>query len=97
MSALGVVATIKVQPGKEAEFEAIFKELRAKTRSEPGNLQYDFFKSKSEEATYFALEQYASQEAAQAHAQSEHVQAATAALGKVLAARPQLQLLDRIE
>src|SRR5471030_1876547 len=38
---IGVVATLKVQDGKNAEFEATFRELAVKVRANnPGNLLY---------------------------------------------------------
>ena len=46
MSIIGIVATLPVQPGKEAEFEKVFADLRSKVKAnEKGCLQYDFFKS----------------------------------------------------
>ncbi|HEX7776314.1 MAG TPA: antibiotic biosynthesis monooxygenase family protein, partial [Parvibaculum sp.] len=97
MSVLGVVATIKVQPGKEAEFEKAFADLRSKVRAnEKGNLQYDIFKMK-DEPTYIAMEQYASKEALAAHGESEHFKAAGAALGAVLAGAPVLQIIKKVE
>lgn len=97
MSVVGIVATLKVQPGKEAEFEKVFADLRGKVRAnETGNLQYDFFKVK-DEPTYIVMEQYASAEAMAAHGQSEHFKAAGPALGAVLAGRPTLQILSRVE
>jgi len=47
--AIGVVATIKIQPGKNAEFEAAAKEMMAAVRAnEPGNSLYSFAKSRKE-------------------------------------------------
>lgn len=97
MSTIVVVATINVQPGKEAEFERIFSDLRAKVRAnEAGNLQYDFFKVK-DQPTYVVFEQYASQDALAAHGASEHFKAAGPALGGVLAGRPTIQYLSKVE
>ncbi len=97
MSVVGIVATIKVQAGKEAEFEKIFSDLRAKVRAnEAGNLQYDFFKMK-DEPTYIVMEQYASEQAMAEHGQSEHFKAAGPALGAVLAGRPALQIVSKVE
>ena len=45
--AIGVVATIKIQAGKNAEFEAVAKEMMAAVRAnEPGNKLYSFCKSR---------------------------------------------------
>ncbi|MEP2829369.1 antibiotic biosynthesis monooxygenase family protein [Parvibaculum sp.] len=98
MSVIGIVATLPVQPGKEAEFEKVFSDLRSKVKAnEKGCLQYDFFKSKSEPATYIVMEQYATQEDLDAHGKSEYFRAAGPALGAVLGGAPSLQFLDKVE
>jgi quinol monooxygenase YgiN len=97
MAVIGIVATLKVQAGKEAEFEKIFTELRAKVKAnEKGCLQYDFFKVK-DEPTFVVMEQYASQDALTAHGQSDYFKASGPALGAVLAGRPTLQFLQKVE
>ncbi|MCF8470846.1 MAG: antibiotic biosynthesis monooxygenase [Parvibaculum sp.] len=98
MSVIGVVATLKVQPGKEAEFEKVFGELRAKVKAnEKGCLQYDVFKSKSDVSTFVVMEQYASQADLDAHGKSEYFRAAGPALGAVLGGAPELLFLDKVE
>ena len=75
---IGIVATLKVQSGKNAEFEAIFRDLTAKVKAnEPGCLTYQLYTPKDEPDTYVVLEQYASQEAISAHGQSEYFKAAS--------------------
>lgn len=98
MSVMGIVATLKVQPGKEAEFEKVFADLRSKVKAnEKGCLQYDFFKSKSEPSTYVVMEQYASQADLDAHGKTEYFRAAGPALGAVLGGAPTLLFLDKVE
>ncbi|MEP0728955.1 MAG: antibiotic biosynthesis monooxygenase, partial [Parasphingorhabdus sp.] len=47
MAAVGVVATLTVAEGKNADFEAAFSELVAAVRAnEPGNEFYSVFQSK---------------------------------------------------
>ncbi len=97
MGAIGVVATLKVQEGKEADFEAAFKTLREQVRAnEPGNLQYDVTRSKADAQTYVIMEQYASQDALDAHGKTDHFRAAGPALGATLAGAPDIQYLDII-
>ena len=97
MSVIGVVATLKVQPGKEAEFEKIFAALRDKVKSnEKGCRQYDFFKSKSDASTYVVMEQYASQADLDAHGKTEYFRAAGPSLGAVLGGAPTLLFLDKV-
>ena len=46
MSGIGVIATLRVQPDKEAEFEAVFAELAPAVRAnEPGNSFYKLFRT----------------------------------------------------
>ncbi len=88
---LGVVAVIKVQAGKEAEFEQVFAGLQAEVRAnEPGNLQYDLFKDAKEAGTYVVMEKYADQEALTAHGKSAHFRAAGPKLGPLLAGAPKV-------
>ena len=55
---IGVVATLKVQPDKTAEFEAVFLDLAAKVKgNEPGCLLYQLTRSKTEAGTYKVLEE----------------------------------------
>ncbi|HAC59591.1 MAG TPA: antibiotic biosynthesis monooxygenase [Rhodobiaceae bacterium] len=98
MSIIGIVATLPVQAGKEAEFEKIFGDLRTKVKAnEKGCLQYDFFKSKSDSSTYIVMEQYATQADLDAHGKTDYFRAAGPALGSVLGGAPTLQFLDKVE
>ena len=70
--AIGVIARLKVQPGKNEEFEGIFAELEAAVRAnEPGNNFYSLHKSRADENDYIVLEQYADQDALNAHGQTD--------------------------
>ena len=62
---LGVVATIKVKPGMEKEFEAVAKELVAKVNAhEPGCKLYALHHHGETPGTYVFMERYADQAAA---------------------------------
>lgn len=92
---VGIIATLKIKPGKEAEFEAVFKDLAAQVKqNEPGCLLYDLFKSK-DASTYVVMEQYASGEALAAHGKTSHYMAAGPKLGAVLDGRPQIDILQK--
>jgi len=98
MSVIGVVATMKIKPGKEAEFEKTFSELAAKVReNEKGCLLYEFFRHKSEASTYIVMEQYASDADLEAHGKTEYFRAAGPALGSVLDGRPKLDFLTKVD
>ncbi len=94
---LGIVATLKVKPGKEAEFEAVFRDLQAQVKAnEPGALQYEVFKSKANASTYIVMEQYKSEADLAAHRTTPHMAAAGPKLGAVLDGRPAIELLDKL-
>lgn len=95
---IGVVAILKVKPGEEVKFEAAAKEVAAAvSANEPGNIQYDFFKHKSEEHTYVVMERYEDQAALDAHGKSDHFKKFAGALGGILGGAPVLHYLDPIE
>ncbi len=94
---IGVIATLKVQDGKAAEFEAIFTELAAQVRAnEPGNHAYQLCKSRTEPNSYKVLELYADDDALKAHGASDHFKAAGPKLGGVLGGRPEIEYLDGV-
>lgn len=97
MSAVGIIATLQVAEGKNAEFEAAFSELVAAVKAhEPGNEFYDIFQSKDDPQQYKVLERYSDQSAMEAHGASDHFKAAGAKLGPCMAAPPALEYLDGI-
>lgn len=93
MSAIGVIATLRVQPGKEAEFEGIFAELAsAVNANEAGNSYYRLFKT-GETGVYKVLECYDDQAALDAHRASGHFRDIGARLGPCLAGAPEIETL----
>jgi quinol monooxygenase YgiN len=95
---IGIVATLKVQEGKQAEFEAVFLELTAKVRAnESGNLLYQLTKSRTDPATYKVIELYKDQEAVSAHGASDYFRELGRKMGAFLAGRPDIEHLDAVE
>jgi quinol monooxygenase YgiN len=95
--AVGVIATLKVQEGKEGDFEAIFKDMAKAVRAnEPGNKLYQLCKSRKDANTYVVMEIYENDEALKAHSASEHFRTIGAALGPTLAGRPDVHYLDTV-
>ena len=83
--AIGLLATITVQEGKNAEFEAAFLALTEQVRAnEPGNIFYILHRSKSDPQVYKVMEQYDSPEALDAHGKSAHMEQ----FRQVMAANP---------
>ena len=94
---IGVIAAIRIQDGKAAEFEAFFGELAKQVRAnEPGNLAYQLTKSRTEPNLYKVLELYADQDALTLHGETEYFKAAGPKFGAVLAGRPEIEYLDGV-
>ncbi|MEW4467342.1 putative quinol monooxygenase [Parasphingorhabdus sp. JC815] len=97
MASVGVVATLTVADGKNAEFEAVFSELMTAVReNEPGNEFYSVFKCKDNPQQYKVLERYVDQAALEAHGKSEHFRASGPKLAPCMAAAPVIEYLDGI-
>lgn len=95
---IGIVATIRIQDGKQADFEAVFLELTAKVRqNEPGNLLYQLTKSRTDAATYKVIELYKDQDAVTAHGGSEYFKDLGRKMGASMAGRPEIEYLDAVE
>lgn len=94
---IGVVAVLRVQDGKNEEFEGIFRELSAKVReNEAGNLMYQLTKSRTDGNTYKVLELYKDQEALSHHGQTEYFKDLGRKMGGCMAGRPDVELLDGV-
>ena len=94
---IGIVATLKVQDGKNAEFESVFRDLAAQVRAnEKGNLAYQLTKSRSDPNTYKVLELYTDQAAVDHHGQTDYFRAAGPKMGPCLAGRPEVEYLDGV-
>ncbi|MDR3509951.1 MAG: putative quinol monooxygenase [Caulobacteraceae bacterium] len=95
---IGVVATLKVQPEKAAEFEAVFTALAAQVKAnEPGNLAYQLTRSRTEPGIYKVLELYKDEDALKLHGGTEYFKAAGAQMGPFMAGRPEIEYLDAVE
>lgn len=96
MSAIGVIATLRIQPGKEAEFEAVFAELAvAVNADEPGNSYYRLFHT-DETGVYKVLECYDDMAAVEAHRASTHFREVGARFGPWLAGAPEIERLSAV-
>jgi len=95
---IAIVATLKVQEGKGADFEAVFLELTAKVRAnESGNMLYQLTKSRTDPNTYKVLELYRDQDALTAHGASDYFKELGRKMGASLAGRPEIEYLDAVE
>jgi quinol monooxygenase YgiN len=89
--AIGTLAILRIQEGKNEEFENIFCELEAAVRAnEPGNNFYSCHRT-DDPTVYIVMEQYADQAAVDAHRASDHFREIGGKLGGVMAGRPEIQ------
>jgi quinol monooxygenase YgiN len=95
---IGIVATLKIQDGKNAEFEGVFRELSKQVRAnEPGCLMYQLTRSQSDPNTYKVLELYKDAESLTHHSGTDYFKAAGPKMGPCLAGRPEIERLDAVE
>lgn len=94
----GAVAELTIIDGKQAEFEAIARELEAAVAAnEPGVLYYKLFRVQGSSTTYVFMEQYRDQAAVDAHRGFEHFKRLGKAMGPFLAGPPKVTRLDKVQ
>ena len=94
---IGVIATLKVQDGKQAGFEDLMKELAAQVRAnEPDCTFYQLHKT-DDPTSYIMLEQYTSEAALGAHRDTPHFKELGGRLGEFLGGAPDIQILPAVE
>jgi quinol monooxygenase YgiN len=94
---LGVVATIKVKPGMESEFETVAKELVAKVNAhEKGCTLYALHKAETT-GTYVFMERYTDQGAVEAHRATDYFKALGRKMGEYMEGRPEVLRLKELE
>ena len=93
---LGVVATIKVKPGMEQQFEAVAKELVAKVNAnEPGCRLYALHRAEAPQ-TYVFRERYTDQAAVEAHRATDYFKALGRKMGEFMDGRAEVLRLTEI-
>ena len=94
---ISLIAKLKVQPGKEAEFEAAAKEMIATVRTaEPGTLAYILHKNSKDPTEFIYYELYQDQAAFDAHGKTDHMKAFGGKIGALLAGRPEISILQEV-
>ena len=88
----GIVATLKIKDGAQAEFEAVANELVQKSRQEPGCHGYTLWRT-ADANTYVFVEHYESAEAIDEHMKSDHYRQIGRRLGPFLDGAPDLKRL----
>lgn len=93
---IGVVATLTIQDGKQAEFETAMKKMQDDVKAnEPECSLYQCHKT--EDATvYVILESYGSQDALDAHGKSDHYKAFGRVVVNLLGGAPDVKIYQTI-
>jgi autoinducer 2-degrading protein len=79
------VVQFKVKPGRNADFEKVFRDTQKSVRDhEPGNIYYDFYVDQKDPQLYVIVERYKDAAATVAHGQSEHARKMVAAIRDLL-------------
>ena len=95
---VAVIATMTVHSEKTADFERFFKDLAQEVRNlEPGNLVYQFGRSRTDPSCYRIIEVYQNDEAVDLHGKSAHLFAARSMFAVFLDGRPEVEFLDIID
>ena len=91
------ISIVKVQDGKGAEFERLVADTTAKVRAnEPGNLLYQLTKSRSDANTFKFMELYKDEDALARHIQMDYYKELVRKGGPLMAAPPDVEMLDAI-
>ncbi|HET7875340.1 MAG TPA: putative quinol monooxygenase [Methylomirabilota bacterium] len=94
---IGLVATLRIKPGMEREFEAVAKELVAKVRThEPGCQLYALHHGEAPQ-TYVFLERYVDQAAVEAHRATDYFKALGRKMGECMDGRAEVMRLREVE
>jgi quinol monooxygenase YgiN len=93
---LNGIATLRIQPGKEKEVEAILRDMQAATlANDKGCLRYEWYRASTPQ-TYILLEQWADQAATQEHLNAPHLLSAVEKLLPLVLAQPQAVRLTKL-
>jgi quinol monooxygenase YgiN len=94
---VSLVAQIRALPGHEAEVESMLAGYGKTVRQEAGNRIFAVNKAVEDSRLFVVYEEYASQEAFQAHLQAEYGAAFNATLAPlVVGGRSELQMLEPV-
>jgi len=94
---IALLAKLKVQPGKDAEFEAAAKDMIATVKTaEPGTLAYILHKNSKDSTEFIYYEAYQDQAAFEAHGKTDHMRAFGGKIGAILAGRPEITFLTEV-
>jgi quinol monooxygenase YgiN len=85
-----VVVKNPIKPKYADEFPTLIAEFTEATRSEPGNVCFDWYRSVDDPNMYVLVEAFADRAAGDLHTTTAHFQKATSELGRYLADVPEI-------
>jgi quinol monooxygenase YgiN len=85
-----IVVKFKVRPERSGEWLDLVADFTRATRSEPGNLFFDWSKSVDDADQFVLLEAFADDEAGAAHVGSDHFKTATGWMPDVISSKPEI-------
>jgi len=85
-----IVVKHPVRPEYADEWPAVVEEFTTATRSEPGNVCFDWYRSADDPTQWLLVEAFRDGEAGKAHVESPHFQAAIARLPQLLTDVPEI-------
>jgi quinol monooxygenase YgiN len=88
---LRVVARITALPNKVDEVRSLLEALVEPTRREAGCISYELLQNKSDPTDFTFIEEWASDQALDAHLGTEHIQNAISGTTTLLAAPPDIR------
>lgn len=92
---LGIVTTIKIAPGRSAEFEAIVRAVAENSLAqEPGCVGYQGFRQQDDSDGYIVVEQYIDRGALAAHREASYFCAAMEKLAGLVVGEPLVVFCD---
>ena len=93
---ISVIAKLQVQDGKADQTIEMFKALLTKVATEEGTVLYSINRKSADPNTIVVIERYKDKDALTAHSATAHFKAFSAELGSVLAARPEITIMDEL-
>jgi quinol monooxygenase YgiN len=94
MSEVVVIAHAKARPGREAEIEAALRENAEVSRGEAGCISYSVLRG--DDGTFMTVERWQSRGDVDQHMSTPHVQKLLGTIVPLLAAPPQIQVLQEV-
>lgn len=94
---IGIVAKLKVQQGKESEFERVFLNLRENVLAhESGCKLYELYRMKDDPQTYVVMERYETDQDVDKHRKTDHFRAAGKEFQSILGGAPEVTMLQAV-